>query len=166
MELCDAKNRKILALLEKCARMSSADIAAVVDLEVSEVDARIAELERAGVIRGYKGVIDWEKLDSTKVSAMIELKVTPKAEYGFEEVAAKIASYNEVETVYLVSGAYDLHVVVTGKTFQEVCNFVSRELAVIESVTSTGTLFVMRRYKELDVNLLGDTDDGRGKIFI
>ena len=166
MELCDAKNRKILALLEKCARMSSADIAAVVDLEVSEVDVRIAELERAGVIRGYKGVIDWEKLDSTKVSAMIELKVTPKAEYGFEEVAAKIASYNEVETVYLVSGAYDLHVVVTGKTFQEVCNFVSRELAVIESVTSTGTLFVMRRYKELDVNLLGDTDDGRGKIFI
>lgn len=166
MELCDAKNRKILALLEKCARMSSADIAAVVDLDASEVDARIAELERAGVIRGYKGVIDWEKLDSTKVSAMIELKVTPKAEYGFEEVAAKIASYSEVETVYLVSGAYDLHVVVTGKTFQEVCNFVSRELAVIDSVTSTGTLFVMRRYKELDVNLVGDTDDGRGKIFI
>lgn len=166
MELCDAKNRKILALLEKCARMSSADIAAVVDLDASEVNARIAELERAGVIRGYKGVIDWEKLDSTKVSAMIELKVTPKAEYGFEEVAAKIASYSEVETVYLVSGAYDLHVVVTGKTFQEVCNFVSRELAVIDSVTSTGTLFVMRRYKELDVNLVGDTDDGRGKIFI
>ena len=162
----DAQNRKILTLLEKCARMPSRDIAAVIGIDESEVDARIAELEKQGVIRGYKGVIAWEKLDSTSVSAMIELKVTPKAEYGFEEVAAKIASYSEVETVYLVSGAYDLHVVVTGRTFQEVCNFVSRELAVIDSVTSTGTLFVMRRYKELDVNLVDGGDDGRGKIFI
>ncbi len=162
----DAKDIKILKLLDKDARMSNKDIATIAELDEAEVAKRISALEEGGVIRGYKSVIDWEKADASAVSAMIELKVTPKAGYGFDEVAKHIASYPEVETVYLVSGAYDLHVVVTGKSFQEVCNFVSRELAVIESVTSTGTLFVMRRYKELDINLVSDDDDGRGKIFI
>ena len=160
MELCDAKNRKILALLEKCARMSSADIAAVVDLEVSEVDARIAELERAGVIRGYKGVIDWEKVDSSMVSAIIELKVTPKAGLGFEDVAARISKFPEVESVYLMSGVCDLIVIVKGRTFHEVSQFVAKELAVIDSVTSTSTQFVMRRYKEFGVELVNlDVDE-------
>ena len=162
----DSVDKKILSLLAKNARTSCEDIATITGESAASVEKRISALEDMGVIRGYKGVIDWEKLDSSSVSAMIELKVTPKAGFGFEEVAAKISSYPEVETIYLVSGAYDLHVVVKGKTFQEVCNFVSRELAVIESVTSTGTLFVMRRYKELDVDLVGGSDDGRGKIFI
>ena len=160
----DAIDRKILKLLEANARMENEDIATVTDLTEDEVTARIAALEKAGVICAYKSVIDWEKVDTDSVSAIIELKVTPKAGLGFEEVAARVAKYPEVESVYLMSGAYDLNVVVKGKTFHEVSNFVSRELAMIDSVTSTGTQFVMRRYKEYKVELIGDDEDGRSKI--
>jgi DNA-binding Lrp family transcriptional regulator len=160
----DAMDRKILKLLEANARMETADIAVVTDLTVEEVESRISALEKNGIICAYKSVIDWEKVDSDSVSAIIELKVTPKAGLGFEEVAARVAKYPEVESVYLMSGAYDLNVVVKGKTFHEVSNFVSRELAMIDSVTSTGTQFVMRRYKEYNVELTGDDDDGRSNI--
>ena len=160
----DAIDRKILSLLSENARMEYEDIAVVTEIGEAEVKARIAALEREGVICGYKTVIDWEKVDSDSVSAVIELKVTPKAELGFEAVAARIAKYPEVESVYLMSGAYDLSVVVKGRTFHEVSNFVSRELATIDSVTSTATQFVMRRYKEYRVELIGDGDDGRGII--
>ena len=159
----DSLDRKILKLLSVNARMDIDDIATVLDLSAGEVAGRIAALEKNGVICGYKSVIDWEKVDTDSVSAIIELKVTPKAGYGFEEVAARVAKYPEVESVYLMSGAYDLNVVVKGKTFHEVSNFVSRELATIDSVTSTGTQFVMRRYKEYNVELLGDEDE-RGNV--
>ena len=159
----DSLDRKILKLLSVNARMDIDDIATVLDLSAGEVSGRIAALEKNGVICGYKSVIDWEKVDTDSVSAIIELKVTPKAGYGFEEVAARVAKYPEVESVYLMSGAYDLNVVVKGKTFHEVSNFVSRELATIDSVTSTGTQFVMRRYKEYNVELIGDEDE-RGNV--
>ena len=160
----DATDRKILKLLEANARMETADLAVVTDLTAEEVEKRISALEKMGVICAYKSVIDWEKVDSDSVSAIIELKVTPKAGFGFEEVAARVAKYPEVESVYLMSGAYDLNVVVKGRTFHEVSNFVSRELAMIDSVTSTGTQFVMRRYKEYNVELTGDDEDGRSNI--
>ena len=160
----DAIDRKILKLLEANARMNNADIAIVTDITEEEVNERIASLEKSGVICAYKSVIDWEKVDTDSVSAIIELKVTPKAGFGFEEVAMRVAKYPEVESVYLMSGAYDLNVVVKGRTFHEVSNFVSRELAMIDSVTSTGTQFVMRRYKEYKVELIGDEEDGRSKI--
>ena len=159
----DSLDRKILKRLSVNARMDIDDIATVLDLSAGEVAGRIAALEKNGVICGYKSVIDWEKVDTDSVSAIIELKVTPKAGYGFEEVAARVAKYPEVESVYLMSGAYDLNVVVKGKTFHEVSNFVSRELATIDSVTSTGTQFVMRRYKEYNVELIGDEDE-RGNV--
>lgn len=154
-------NKKILKLLEKDARMTYAEIAAVLDSDEATVKAQIAEMERAGIICGYKGVINWERVSTDRVSAIIELKVAPKAGLGFEEVAERIAKYPEVESVSLMSGAYDLNVVVRGKTFQEVAMFVSRELAVIDSVTSTSTQFVMRRYKEFDVSLVAADTDGR-----
>lgn len=160
----DAIDRKILKLLEANARMDNADIATVTDISEKEVGDRILALEKAGIICAYKSVIDWERVDTDSVSAIIELKVTPKAGFGFEEVAARVAKYPEVESVYLMSGAYDLSVVVKGRTFHEVSNFVSRELAMIDSVTSTGTQFVMRRYKEYKVELIGDEEDGRSKI--
>ena len=157
-------NVKILKLLEKNARMEIADIATVTDLTEEEVCREISEMEKAGIIRGYKGVIDWEKVDTGAVSAIIELKVTPKAGLGFEEVAERIAKYPAVESVSLMSGACDLTVVVTGKTFQEVSNFVAKELAIIDSVTSTATQFIMRRYKEFGVELTNTEEDGRGTI--
>ena len=127
-----------------------------------EIVADIEELEQSGVIRGYKTVIDWERLDNTYVSAIIELKVTPKAGLGFEEVARKVMKYPEVESVYLMSGGYDLSVVVKGKTFQGVAMFVAKELSTIENVTSTSTHFMLRRYKELDVELFDEAKDDRG----
>lgn len=160
----DQFDKKILKLLEKNARLSNEDISVVTEIPEDEVAARISALEKAGIIRGYKGVIDWEKVDPDRVSAIIELKVTPKAGFGFEEVAARVAKYPQVESVSLMSGAYDLNVVVSGKTFHEVTSFVSRELAMIDSVTGTGTQFVMRRYKEYNVELLDSDDDNRGKI--
>ena len=160
----DKIDKKILKLLEKNARLSNEDISVVAEISEQEVASRIAALEKSGIIRGYKGVVDWERVDPDRVSAIIELKVTPKAGFGFEEVAARVAKYPQVESVSLMSGAYDLNVVVSGKTFHEVTSFVSRELAMIDSVTGTGTQFVMRRYKEYNVELLDNEDDSRGKI--
>lgn len=157
-------NVKILKLLEKDARISSADIAAITRLDEDEVKREIAEMEKAGIIRAYKSVIDWEKVDTSQVSAIIELKVTPKAGLGFEEVAARVAKYPEVESVYLMSGSYDLNVVVKGRTFHEVSAFVAKELAVIDSVTSTATNFIMKQYKEFSVELCSDDEDRREKI--
>ncbi len=160
----DNIDRKILKLLDINARISISDIAIINDIDECEAESRIFALEKAGIICGYKSVIDWERVDTDSVSAIIELKVTPKAGLGFEDVAARIAKYPEVESVYLMSGAYDLNVVVKGRTFHEVSNFVSRELAMIDSVTSTGTQFVMRRYKEYNVEMTGEERDGRRKI--
>ena len=159
-------NVKILKLLEKNARMSSEDIATVTGLTTDEVEREIRQMEADGIIRGYKGVIDWEKLDTGAVSAIIELKVTPKAGLGFEEVAERIAKYPAVESVSLMSGDCDLTVIVTGKTFKEVSSFVAKELAIIDSVTSTATQFIMRRYKEFGVILTDNEEDGRENILL
>ena len=126
----------------------------------------INQLEKDGLIRGYKAVIDWEKLDGAYVSAVVELNVVPKAGLGFEEVAEKIMKYNEVESVYLMSGNYDLNIIVKGKTLQDIARFVAKELATIDSVTSTATHFVMRRYKEMDVELISGPIDDRGQLFV
>lgn len=157
-------NVEILKLIEKNARMSEATIAGVLGLTEEEVRRELSEMESAGIIRGYKGVIDWERVDGAAVSAIIELKVVPKAGLGFEEVAELISHYPEVESVSLMSGACDLTVIVTGSTFRDVSSFVAKELAVIDGVTSTATQFIMRRYKEFGVELTGSEDDGRGKI--
>ncbi|MBE6728623.1 MAG: Lrp/AsnC family transcriptional regulator [Ruminococcaceae bacterium] len=157
-------NTKILKLLNKDARMTVTDIATVVGLSEVEVQKEIEEMEKAGLIRGYKAVIDWENIDKNSVSAIIELKVTPKVGYGFEEIAEKIAKYPQVESVYLMSGVYDLSVVVKGDSFHDVAQFVAKELSTIESVTSTATHFVLRRYKEFNLTL-GTTDvDERGNF--
>lgn len=155
-------NTKILKILADNARCSVEDIATMTGATQAEVESDIKELEKVGLIRGYKAVIDWEKLDNAYVSALIELKVIPQDEFGFEKVAETIMKYKEVETVYLMSGSYDLTVIVKGKTFQEVAMFVAKELATMHEVTSTATHFVLRRYKELDVELVGDDRDDRG----
>ncbi len=154
--------KTILKMLNRDARVSLSDIAAVVGCSEAEVAEQIRRLEKEGLIRGYKTVIDWEKVGNAYVSAIIELKVTPKAGLGFEEIAERVARYPEVESVYLMSGVYDLNVVVKGKTFQEVAMFVAKELSTLESVTSTATHFVLRRYKDLDVCLGTKEPDERG----
>ena len=157
-------NEKILKLMEDNARISDADIATVVGISESEVKAEIKEMESAGIIRGYKTIIDREKINENTVSATIELKVIPKAERGFEEVAERIALYPEVESVSLMSGGYDLSVVVTGKTFREVSAFVAHEIATIDAVTATATQFIMKRYKDHGIVLVGEDFDERDAV--
>ena len=157
---------ELLKLLSDNARYSIEQLATMLGATPEAVAANIDELEKSGVICGYKAVIDWEKVDATSVSAMIELNVVPKADLGFEEVAEKVASYPEVESVYLMSGGYDLSVIVKGKNLHDIARFVARELATIDSVTSTATHFVMRRYKEMGVNLSTVTSDDRGTYWL
>jgi len=152
--------------LARNARYTAEEIAIMLDTKTEEVEASIKELEKDGLIKGYKALVDWDKIDGAYVSAIIELNVVPKAGLGFEEVARKIMSYNEVESVYLMSGVYDLNVVVKGKTLQDIAWFVAKELATIDSVTSTTTHFVMRRYKEMDVELVSSEEDDRGQIWV
>ncbi len=159
-------NAKILNLLSRNARATPKEIALMLGRTEEEVRAEIAAMEKEGVIRGYKAVVDWEKVDSAMVSAIIELKVTPKPGFGFEEVAERVAKYPEVESVYLMSGVYDLSVVVRGKTFQQVAMFVSKELSTIDSVVETATYFVLRRYKEMDVELHDRNTDDRGTFLL
>lgn len=155
-------NTQVLKILAENARCPVDDIAVMSGLSREQVEKEISELEQAGFIKGYKAVINWEKIDNASVSALIELKVIPQAELGFEGVAETIMKYKEVETVYLMSGSYDLTVIVKGKSFQEVAMFVAKELATMHGVTSTATHFVLRRYKELDIELVDRDSDDRG----
>ncbi len=157
---------EILKLLARNARFTAEEIATMLEITEQEVESSIKELEKDGLLKGYKAVVDWEKLDSAYVSAIVELNVVPKAGLGFEEVAKKIMAYSQVESVYLMSGVYDLNVVVKGKTLRDVSSFVAKELATIDSVTSTTTHFVMRRYKELDVELISAEEDDRGQLWV
>ena len=157
---------EILKLLARNAKYTNEELAVMLDIDEKEVADSIKQLEKDGLLRGYKAVVDWEKLDEAYVSAIVELNVVPKAGLGFEEVAEKIMKYKEVESVYLMSGVYDLNVVVKGKTLRDIAWFVAKELATIDSVTSTTTHFVMRRYKELDVALVDTKQDDRGQIWI
>lgn len=157
---------EILKLLARNAKYTSEEIAIMLDTTKEEVEEQIKVLEKDGLIRGYKAIIDWDKTENPYVSAIIELNVVPKAGLGFEEVAKKIMQYDEVESVYLMSGVYDLNVLVTGKTLQDIARFVAKELATIDSVTSTTTHFLMRRYKEMNVKLINVDEDDRRQFFI
>lgn len=157
-------NIKLLKLLSKNARYSKAELATMLDIDELTVKEEMEEMQKNGLIRGYKAVIDWEKIDTGAVSAIIELKVSPQADYGFEEIAKIIMMYSEVESVYLMSGGFDLCVTVKGKSFQQVAMFVAKELSTIDAVNSTATHFILRRYKELDVVLCDGDYDDRGSI--
>ena len=157
-------NIKLLKLLSKNARYTIDELSVMTGLSASEVEAEVKQMEKEGLIRGYKAIIDWESLDSAKVSAIIELKVTPQRDVGFEQIAETIMRYSEVESVYLMSGTYDFCVIVKGKTFQEVAMFVAKRLAPMDGVISTATHFILRRYKESDIELCGGNVDDRENI--
>ena len=159
-------NIKLLKLLSKNARYTIDELSVMTGLSASEVEAEVKQMEKEGLIRGYKAIIDWESLDSAKVSAIIELKVTPQRDVGFEQIAETIMRYSEVESVYLMSGTYDFCVIVKGKTFQEVAMFVGKVLAPMNGVISTSTHFVLRRYKEMDVIMCGEKGDDRGSFWL
>ena len=155
---------EIIKLLSENARYTYDQIAKMLGTTAAAVEEEIKTLEKEGVIKGYKTIVDIEKCEDAPVSAMVELNVIPKADLGFEEVAQRVAGYPQVESVYLMSGGYDLNVVVKGKSLHDIARFVAKELATIDSVTSTATHFVMRRYKEMDVILCETEGDDREYI--
>ncbi len=114
---------RILKILEDNARLPLEDIAAMVDKTPEEVAAAIDEYAKSGIIKGYKTLVDWDKTDSVRVRALIELKVSPKKDHGFDEIASTIALFPEVDSVMLMSGGYDLGLILTGKSFQEIALF-------------------------------------------
>ncbi len=159
-------NIKLLKLLSNNARYSVQELSVMAGISEAEVCSEIKLMEAEGLICGYKAVIDWEKLDKAKVSAIIELKVEPQPDVGFELIAERIMKFQEVESVYLMSGGYDLCVIVKGKTFQEVAMFVAKQLAPMKDVMSTATHFILRRYKEMDVELCADNKDDRENMLL
>jgi len=138
----------ILKLLENDAKMTAGQIASSLGISEETVSKEIAALEEADVIAGYKTLIDWEKLGDTSVTALIEVKVIPQRGLGFERIAERISQYDEVESVYLMSGGFDIAVTVSGKSLREVACFVSDKLAPLEYVTSTATHFVLKKFKD------------------
>ena len=153
---------KLLQLLDQNARMSNAQLAAMLGQTEAEVEKKIAALEKSGVIRAYKAVIDWDKTDREYVTAIIELHVTPKKDLGFEGIAETIMNFPEVESISLMSGGYDFSIVVNARTFKDVAMFVAKRLSPLDSVVSTATHFVLRRYKENNVIFLDSEKDERG----
>lgn len=153
---------QIIRLLEEDARLTDAQLAVMLDAPAAEVAALRRTLEEQGILRAYRTVIDWERTGRQLVTALIELRVTPRRDRGFEEIAEQVMRLEEVESVYLMSGGYDLSVTVTGRTFQEVASFVARRLSTLDGVLSTATHFVLRRYKDAGVLLAGEERDDRG----
>ena len=139
---------KLLKLLDTNARLTNAQLAVMLDTTEEAVAAQIADWERSGVIRAYKALIDWDRTDREYVTAIIELRVTPKRDLGFEGIAETVMRFEEVESVYLMSGAFDLSVFVNGRTFRDVAMFVAKRLSTLDSVLSTATHFVLRTYKK------------------
>ncbi len=157
---------KLLSLLEENARLTNAQLAVMLETTEDEITARIEQYEQEGIIKGYTTVLDKEKIDKDYVVAIIELKVTPKRDFGFEEIAKRVAEYSEVESVYLMSGGYDLAVFVNGKTFKDIALFVSKRLAVLDSVISTATHFLLSRYKEKGFLIKEEETDERSVSFL
>ena len=144
-------NTELLKLLENDARLTPAQLSVMLDKDESDVKKDLRELEENGTILGYKAIVDWEKTEHESVTAMIDVKLTPQRDRGFDRVAEKIYNYPEVKSVYLMSGAYDLSVLIEGKTMKEVAFFVSQKLAPIDEVISTATHFVLHKYKDTGV---------------
>lgn len=156
---------EILRLLDiEKGKIDRAKIAAMLRIDESEVDAKLAELERNNVIVGYRTIVNWAKTDREVVTALIELKVTPQRGEGFDRIAERIYKYPQVTSLYLMSGAYDLAITIEGKTMQEVALFVAQKIAPMESVISTATHFVLKKYKEEGIVFEDNEKDTRQVI--
>ncbi len=155
---------KLLSLLEQNAKLTEEQLAAMLSLSAEEVRREIRQYEKNGVIKGYKALIDWDKVDKEQITAFIEVKVTPQRDLGFEQVAERIMQFEEVDSVYLMSGGFDLAVTVSGRSFREVAMFVAERLSPLDNVLSTATHFILRKYKDKGVLFGTEKGDERGKI--
>jgi len=152
---------ELLKILQSNALESPDNIARMLNLPVAEVAQRIAEYEKRGVIRGYQAILNEDQLDLDKVTAVIEVKVTPQREGGFDTIAERISRFPEVRSAYLMSGTYDLLLFVEGRTLREVAGFVSERLSPLAGVLSTSTHFMLKTYKRFGVLMHQETSDER-----
>ncbi|MBQ3284365.1 MAG: Lrp/AsnC family transcriptional regulator [Ruminococcus sp.] len=156
---------KLLRLLGENSSYTTAQLSMMLGESEDAIKARIKEYEDSGIIRGYQAVVNWDEVPDAGVMAMIELKVAPQMQKGFDDIAEKILAYDEVESVYLMAGAYDLLLTVKGRTIQDVSSFVAKRLAAMHGILSTATHFILKRYKEDGVPLVDKKKDGREMIF-
>ncbi len=152
---------QILEILSEDCRIPLERIAVMTGADMEKVALAIDELEKDRVILQYSPVINWDRTDRERVEAMIEVKVTPQRDMGFDAIAGRIYRFDEVKSVYLMSGSYDLLVLVEARTLKELAHFVSEKLSPLESVTGTATSFVLKRYKQDGVIFVGETTDKR-----
>ncbi|MBQ8197825.1 MAG: Lrp/AsnC family transcriptional regulator [Lachnospiraceae bacterium] len=155
---------RILAIIEKNSRIDIRELAVIMGEPEIDVANELKKLEEEGVICGYHTLIDWEKTSIEKVSALIEVRVTPQRGQGFDNIAERIYKYPEVNSVYLISGGYDLLITLEGRSLKEISQFVSDKLSTLESVLSTATHFILKKYKDHGTILDKKKEDERMKI--
>lgn len=156
--------KDIIEILQQNARISDKELAAMLGITAEEAAAQIKKLEDDGIIKGYSVIVNEELYDKSAVYATIELKVTPQRDCGFDEIAKTIMLYDEVESVTLMSGAYDLAIEVKGNNLKDVATFVSGRLSTIDGVLSTATHFILKKYKEKGIFIEEEDTDERGFV--
>ena len=139
---------KILTFIEKNSRVDLADLAVMLGVDEAAVANEIADMEKEGIICGYHTLIDWEKTGEEKLTAIVEVKVTPQRGFGFDKLAERIYNYSEVDSVYLISGGFDFLIMIEGKTMRDVARFVTDKVSPMHGVMSTVTHFVLKKYKD------------------
>lgn len=153
--------KELLEVLEKNSRIPLKDLAVMLGETEENIEKEMKAMEEEKVIAGYHTMINWDKTDDEKVTALIEVKVIPQRDEGFDKIAKRIYEFEEVSSVYLMSGAFDLTVIVEGRTMKEVALFVRQRLAVLDPVTSTATHFVLKKYKENGIFMESEKKDER-----
>ncbi|MBD5453951.1 MAG: Lrp/AsnC family transcriptional regulator [Lachnospiraceae bacterium] len=155
---------KLLSVIEKNSRIDTNELAVIMGVEEIDIVNELAAMENEGIICGYHTLIDWEKTSIEKVTALIEVRVTPQRGQGFDNIAERIYKYPEVTSVYLISGGYDLLVTLEGKSLKEISRFVSDKLSTLETVLSTATHFILKKYKDHGTILEKKYEDTREKV--
>lgn len=157
---------ELLEVLEKNGRVSVDDLSVMLSVSKEEIIHEMDQMEKEHVIAGYHTLINWDKTNQERVTAMIEVKVVPQRDEGFDAIASRIYGFDEVSSVFLMSGPFDLMVIVEGKTMQQVSLFVRERLAVLDNVTSTATYFILKRYKDYGILMDSPKKDERMTIWL
>jgi DNA-binding Lrp family transcriptional regulator len=157
----DKMREQILNALDKNSKLSATDLAIMLGSTEEEVTSIVKQMEDEAIICGYPTLINWDKVQCERVTALIEVKVTPQRGLGFDKIAERIYQFDEVQSVYLMSGGFDLTVIIEGRTMREVANFVSEKLAPMDAILSTATHFVLKKYKEHGLPLIQTKHDER-----
>ncbi len=155
---------ELLTIIEKNSRIDLKELAVILGVRETDVVNELEVMEKEGVICGYHTLGNWEKTSNEKVTALIEVRVTPQRGQGFDNVAERIYRYPEVRSVYLISGGFDLMVILEGKTLREVSSFVSDKLSTLDRVLSTSTHFILKKYKDHGTIFVQKNEDEREKI--